>query len=103
MEHEVDKSDDEQKNTLFSSSIYNDQPLPNEHEEGKTASPEMTNSDYLSLPTKAHKRTTEESKKFEGDLINVKKMLEENILDIYEKKASDKSPFLNGHVIQETS
>jgi len=93
----MDKSDDENKNTLFSTSLYNDQPVDNEQEVGAG-----NNSTYLSVPSndcqKHHKKTNEETKKVEYDLINVKNMLEDNILDVYQKKKSEKSPFLNGQI-----
>lgn len=48
------------------------------------------NEEYLSVPSsksgKHHKKTTEETKKFESDLINVKKLLETSIFDHYNSK-----------------
>lgn len=45
-----------------------------------------------------HRKTTEESKKIEYDLINVKNMLEDNIIDLYQKKKTEKTTIINGHI-----
>ena len=59
------------------------------------------NEDYLSVPSsksgKQHKKTMEETKQFEGDLINVKKLLETSIYDHYQTKQMEKSPLLNSN------
>jgi len=39
----------------------------------------------------------EETKQFEGDLINVKKLLETSIYDHYQTKQMEKSPLLNSN------
>lgn len=51
----------------------------------------MGNNDHLSVPSSAasaskHRKTTEETKKVECDLMNVKNVLEDNIIDVFQKK-----------------
>ena len=93
-----------QKHTIFSHMMDNDEDL------GERSDSAMGNNDHLSVPSSAasaskqHKKTTEVTNKVECDLINVKNVLEDNIIDIFQKKkqggqdASKHSPVqLNGY------
>lgn len=94
------------KHTIFSTMLDNDDDL------AERSDSNMGNNDHLSVPSSAasaskqHKKTTEETKKFECDLMNVKNVLEDNIIDIFEKKKqggndankfSPPQPQLNGY------
>lgn len=91
------------KHTIFSHMMDNDDSLAERSDSA------MGNNDHLSVPSSAasaskqHKKTTEVTNKVECDLINVKNVLEDNIIDIFQKKkqggqdANKQSPVqLNG-------
>ena len=73
------------KHTIFSTMLDNDD------DAAERSDSAMGNNDHLSVPSSVasaskHRKTTEETKKIECDLMNVKNVLEDNIIDIFQKK-----------------